>query len=203
MGQRESQQLVVELHTQRSEQGPTIRAGPAGHVPPSARRGSGRADDLAAAVRPARGQAMCGGFVARQARFAQATSVGAAAFHCARRERVFDRDIRRFGTATVDLLAVVREGHSAGRRSRRAAHRGSSVSCPWSGPRSARFSPHSGHRPGQSSAQRGQRQLEDDGVAHGLLQVDAVVDDPRQLVLVRGLVRHAVRVGEQLADARR
>jgi hypothetical protein len=26
--------------------------------------------------------------------------VGAVAFHCARRERVFDRDIRRFGTAT-------------------------------------------------------------------------------------------------------
>jgi len=46
------------------------------------------------------GQATCGGFVARQARFEQVTSVGTAAFHCARRERVFDRDIRRFGTAT-------------------------------------------------------------------------------------------------------
>jgi len=31
-----------------------------------------------------------------------------AAFQLARRERVFDRDIRRFGTATVDLLAIVR-----------------------------------------------------------------------------------------------
>jgi hypothetical protein len=56
---------------------------------------------------PQVGQAVCGGFFARQARFSQATSVGAAAFHCARRERVFDRDIRRLGTATVDLLAVV------------------------------------------------------------------------------------------------
>jgi hypothetical protein len=50
---------------------------------------------------------VCGGFFARQARFSQATRVGAAAFHCARRERVFDRDIRRLGTATIDLLAVV------------------------------------------------------------------------------------------------
>jgi hypothetical protein len=50
---------------------------------------------------------VCGGFIARQARFSQATRVGAAAFHCARRERVFDRDIRRFGTATSDLLAVL------------------------------------------------------------------------------------------------
>ena len=48
---------------------------------------------------------MCGGLVARQARFEQATSVGAVAFHCDRRERVFERDIRRFGTATMDLLA--------------------------------------------------------------------------------------------------
>jgi hypothetical protein len=45
--------------------------------------------------------------VARQARFEHATSVGAAAFHCDRRERVFARDIRRLGTATVDLLATI------------------------------------------------------------------------------------------------
>jgi hypothetical protein len=45
--------------------------------------------------------------VARQARFEQATSVGAVAFHCDRRIRVFARDIRRLGTATVDLLANV------------------------------------------------------------------------------------------------
>ena len=32
--------------------------------------------------------------------------MGAAAFHCARRERVFDRDIRRFGAAAVDLCWV-------------------------------------------------------------------------------------------------
>jgi hypothetical protein len=49
---------------------------------------------------PQVGQATCGGLVARHARLEQATSVGAVAFHCARRERVFDRDIRRFGTAT-------------------------------------------------------------------------------------------------------
>jgi len=48
--------------------------------------------------------------VARQARFEQATSVGTAAFHCARRERVFDRDIRRLGTATANLLAVSGRG---------------------------------------------------------------------------------------------
>ncbi len=56
---------------------------------------------------------MCGGVVARHARFEHVTSVGAVAFHCARRERVFDRDIRRLGTATVDLLAVL-EGDVAG-----------------------------------------------------------------------------------------
>jgi hypothetical protein len=54
------------------------------------------------------GQAVCAGFFARQARFSQVTRAMGAAFQLARRERVFDRDIRRFGTATVDLLAVVR-----------------------------------------------------------------------------------------------
>lgn len=44
---------------------------------------------------------MCGGFGARQARFEQATRVGGVAFHWARRERVFERDIFRFGTATT------------------------------------------------------------------------------------------------------
>jgi hypothetical protein len=51
---------------------------------------------------------VCAGFFARQARFSQVTRAMGAAFQLARRERVFDRDIRRFGTATVDLLAVVR-----------------------------------------------------------------------------------------------
>jgi hypothetical protein len=48
---------------------------------------------------------VCGGFFARQAGFSQVTRTGTAAFQFARRERVFDRDIRRLGTATVDLLA--------------------------------------------------------------------------------------------------
>ena len=63
---------------------------------------------------PQTGQATCGGFVALQARFEQVTSVGAVAFHCDRRDRVFERDIRRFGTATMDLLAVVLEGSFGG-----------------------------------------------------------------------------------------
>jgi hypothetical protein len=44
---------------------------------------------------------MCGGFGCRQARFEHGASVGAVAFHCERRERVFDRDMRRLGTATT------------------------------------------------------------------------------------------------------
>ena len=50
------------------------------------------------------GQARCGGFGCRQARLEHATRVGAVAFHWARRERVFDRDILRFGTATLVVL---------------------------------------------------------------------------------------------------
>jgi hypothetical protein len=50
---------------------------------------------------PQVGQATCGGFNARQARFEHGARVGAEVFHCARRERVFDRDIRRLGTATT------------------------------------------------------------------------------------------------------
>jgi len=44
---------------------------------------------------------MCGSFCALQARFEQVTRVGADAFHWDRRERVFERDIFRFGTATT------------------------------------------------------------------------------------------------------
>jgi hypothetical protein len=50
---------------------------------------------------PQVGQATCGGFGARHARFEQATRVGALAFHWDRRVRVFERDIFRFGTATA------------------------------------------------------------------------------------------------------
>jgi hypothetical protein len=53
---------------------------------------------------PQCGQARCGGFGCRQARFEHAASVGAVVFHWARRERVFDRDILRFGTATLVVL---------------------------------------------------------------------------------------------------
>ena len=49
------------------------------------------------------GQAVCGGLVARHARFSHVVSVGAVAFHCDRRERVFERDIRRLGTATINI----------------------------------------------------------------------------------------------------
>jgi len=41
-----------------------------------------------------------GSFISPQARFGQATSVGAVVFHCERRARVLLRDIFRFGTAT-------------------------------------------------------------------------------------------------------
>ena len=57
---------------------------------------------------PQFGQAMCGGFGWRQARFEHGASVGAVAFHCERRERVFDRDMRRFGTATTISKISVR-----------------------------------------------------------------------------------------------
>jgi hypothetical protein len=61
---------------------------------------------------PQCGQARCGGFSCRQARFEHGARVGAVAFHWARRERVFDRDILRFGTATlVVLLFATAEAH--------------------------------------------------------------------------------------------
>ena len=47
---------------------------------------------------------MCGGFGRRQARLEHSARVGAAVFHWARRERVFDRDILRLGTATLLVL---------------------------------------------------------------------------------------------------
>jgi hypothetical protein len=68
---------------------------------------------------------MCGGFGCRQARFEHGASTGAVAFHCERRERVFDRDILRFGTATTisrfsyrgpTLLAVRIDGRVGIRR---------------------------------------------------------------------------------------
>ena len=53
---------------------------------------------------PQVGQAACGSFGLWHC--GQATSVGADVFHCARRERVLLRDIRRLGTATSALLSV-------------------------------------------------------------------------------------------------
>jgi len=50
---------------------------------------------------PQVGHAMCGGLSSPHARFGQGASVGAVAFHCERREWVFERDKRLFGTATV------------------------------------------------------------------------------------------------------
>jgi hypothetical protein len=47
---------------------------------------------------------MCGGFGCRQARFEHAARVGTPVFHWDRRERVFDRDILRLGTATLLVL---------------------------------------------------------------------------------------------------
>lgn len=54
--------------------------------------------------RPQYGHSMCGGFGRRQARLEHSARVGAAVFHWARRERVFDRDILRLGTATLLVL---------------------------------------------------------------------------------------------------
>jgi hypothetical protein len=50
------------------------------------------------------GQATCGSLGSWHC--GQLTSVGAADFHCERRERVLLRDILRFGTATSALLSV-------------------------------------------------------------------------------------------------
>jgi hypothetical protein len=57
---------------------------------------------------PQVGQATCGSFGSRQ--FGQAISCGAVAFHCARRDLVLLRDILRFGTATSLLLQLIRHG---------------------------------------------------------------------------------------------
>jgi hypothetical protein len=48
---------------------------------------------------PQVGQATCGNFGSRQR--SQVTTVGRAAFQLARRERVLERDVFRFGTATA------------------------------------------------------------------------------------------------------
>jgi hypothetical protein len=53
---------------------------------------------------PQVGQAACGSLGLRHC--GQLTSVGAAVFHCARRDRVLLRDIFRLGTATSALLSV-------------------------------------------------------------------------------------------------
>ncbi len=44
---------------------------------------------------------MCCGLGARHALFEHGTKCTAVAFHCDRRERVFERDIFRLGTATT------------------------------------------------------------------------------------------------------
>ena len=78
-------------------------------------------------------------------------SVVGVAFQFARRERVLERDVFRFGTATsVPLLLRV----GAPAWPLRADHRGSITSWWWSGS-SARCIPHSEHNPGQSSRHTG------------------------------------------------
>ena len=78
----------------------------------------------------------------RQARLLHSTRWTALVFHCDRRERVFERDIFRLGTATTSspstFLVVIADAHdydssqasrSVRNRSVSAAHRGSIVSC--------------------------------------------------------------------------
>ena len=72
----------------------------------------------------------------RQARLEHSTRCGALVFHCDLRERVFERDIFRLGTATTSspsmLLVVIGlryASRSVRNRSVSAAHRGSIVSC--------------------------------------------------------------------------
>src|SRR5690606_8996233 len=50
---------------------------------------------------PQLGQATLRGLSSLHARFGHGTRCTGAAFHCVRRDRVFERDIFRFGTATV------------------------------------------------------------------------------------------------------
>src|SRR5690606_38913453 len=52
--------------------------------------------------------------------------------------------------------------------------------------------------PAVLAAQRDQGKRENEGVPDQRLQVDPVVDDPADLVGFGGLVRHRIRVGEQL-----
>ena len=66
------------------------------------------------------GQAWCGGLSSPHALFGHGDRVGAVAFHIDRRERVLERDIFRFGTATsVPLLFVVRRPRVGGQRRQR------------------------------------------------------------------------------------
>jgi hypothetical protein len=46
--------------------------------------------------------AVCGSFGWPHARLGQVTSVAAVVFHCERRDRVLEREVFRFGTATGD-----------------------------------------------------------------------------------------------------
>src|SRR5439155_26178513 len=81
---------------------------------------------------PQFGQAICGGLGLRHARFEHSTRCGALVFHCDRRERVFERDILRLGTATTTSPPTnpgTYSSRSSPNRSVSAAHRGSMVSC--------------------------------------------------------------------------
>ncbi|MCO5561366.1 hypothetical protein L7F22_014987 [Adiantum nelumboides] len=158
---------------------------------------------------------MCCSFGSRQARFEQATRVGAVAFHCDRRARVFDRDIRRLGTAMMTLLGTSNDqvcppgsGLTWSRRSvgggqALTERRPTRIQCLMPvirreiGPPLAALDAQTG---AVLAAQGRHRELGDDRVAHGLGEVDALVDQARDLVGVGGLLGDRVRVGEQLAD---
>ena len=149
------------------------------------------------------GHAVCGGFGCPQALFGQAASVGGDVFHCERRARVFARDIRRLGTATVVRLLMVELGCAARRRSAPAGRPSEDrFSHAWSR-RARRPMP---VRPARAqpgavlAAQRRVRQLEQDRVAHRRLEVDlsSTIRLTSSSSVVSSVTR--VRVGVELGE---
>ena len=112
VGQGKREQLGVHFDAERFKQNLGI-AGRAFDRFPRHRF----ADDQAGAVTwrpsywPHFGQARCDGLGALQARFEHSTRCTALVFHCDRRDRVFERDIFRFGTATTSSPQFRHEPH--------------------------------------------------------------------------------------------
>ena len=147
---------------------------------------------------PQVGHAVWGSFGSRH--WGQRTSVGAVAFHFARRDLVLLRDIFRLGTATTVLLTYLRHGRTV----RPCLHRYLPQSRPpWVQVRPVTVSwarlgkPHAtfGAQPGAVFlASRRERQRENQGISQDRLKVEQV---PVQRVPVRTSIPAGLLVTEQ------